>query len=219
MRSARPHLTHILLAPWPGRGIALTAGHPTEAGCKRECSAKWLSRACLAAIARRLARSRPRGRTCRSRPGSKACDSRGQINPAATWRIADGSNTARRATTFRRLLEMSSPAGRTPRTPGSMCPMRMCCTDWTIPPGRGSPAGSRGRCFASLKAMAHEARGRLLRRPHQRQLAAHDRAFRQHLAPEPEQLRRPAAGLGRHLPGFLHEVLLVDQPAEVLLVQ
>ena len=53
----------------------------------------------------------------------------------------------------------------------------------------------------------------------QRQLAARDRPLRHHVAAEAEQLGRAATGLRGDFPGLLHEVLLLDQPAEVLLVQ
>ena len=52
-----------------------------------------------------------------------------------------------------------------------------------------------------------------------RQLGPGDGALEQHLAPEPEQLGRPAAGRVGNLAGFLDQALLVDQPAEILLVQ
>src|ERR1700733_7378902 len=55
--------------------------------------------------------------------------------------------------------------------------------------------------------------------PGQRQLAARDRPLRHHVAAETEQLGRPPAGLSGHVSDLLHQVLLLDQPAKILLVQ
>jgi hypothetical protein len=55
--------------------------------------------------------------------------------------------------------------------------------------------------------------------PRQRQSRRRNRPLRLHVAPIPEQLGRPAAGVLRHNPGLLHQILRIDQPAEILLVQ
>ena len=56
-------------------------------------------------------------------------------------------------------------------------------------------------------------------RARQRQFAAGDGAFDQHVAPEAEQLGGPPCRAGGHLAGFLDQRLLLDQAAEILLVQ
>src|SRR6267154_41499 len=45
------------------------------------------------------------------------------------------------------------------------------------------------------------------------------RALEQHLAAKADEARRPAAGRRADLPGFLDEALLLDEAAEILLVQ
>src|SRR5689334_524006 len=51
------------------------------------------------------------------------------------------------------------------------------------------------------------------------QLGAGDSAFEHDLAPEAMELGRPAAGAGGNGAGLLDQALLLDQAAEVLLVQ
>src|SRR5216683_2884197 len=57
------------------------------------------------------------------------------------------------------------------------------------------------------------------RSPAGAQAQSRGRALQQYLAAETNQPRRPAAGGGADLAGFLDETLLLDQPAEILLVQ
>src|SRR5262249_24871208 len=56
-------------------------------------------------------------------------------------------------------------------------------------------------------------------RARERQLGPGHRALKQDLAAEPDQLGRTAAGLRRNLAGVLDQALLIDQPAEILLVE
>ena len=70
-----------------------------------------------------------------------------------------------------------------------------------------------------VKAGCARCSGRAVTPPRQPQLGPDDGALAQNLAPEPDEFRRPAAGLGEDLAGFLDQPLLVDEAAEILLVQ
>src|SRR5258708_6590774 len=73
-----------------------------------------------------------------------------------------------------------------------------------IPPSRGChPKSSRHGRYAPPGAQAQTG----------------SRALEQHLAAKADEARRPAAGRRADLPGFLDEALLLDEAAEILLVQ
>src|SRR5947207_335106 len=189
-------------------------------GSKRDCasSARNASRAMSSPASTPSWRATRRSSACAS-AGTMASVVRSPARPRSSSRaertsgssIRSGSGgTGRRALRALAVLMLILSICRSKK-----CGARPCGLE------RGTYARYEHKCCQAIVTIGQVpcSSGRTVDALGQGQLAARDGPLQQHIAAKAEQLGRPARRAHRELAGLLDQILLLDQAAEVLLVQ